>query len=31
MDYFGINDLVELPAPKDFSDEGNEIGTEQDI
>ena len=31
MDYFGIHDLVELPAPKDFSDEGNEIGTEQDI
>lgn len=31
MDYFGINELSELPSPKDFSDEGNEIGTEQDI
>jgi len=31
MDYFGINDLVELPAPKDLNAEGNEIGTEQDI
>jgi len=31
MDYFGINDLVELPTPKDFDDEENEIGTEQDI
>lgn len=30
-DYFGINELSELPSPKDFSDEGNEIGTEQDI
>ena len=31
MDYFGINELSELPSPKDFSDEGNEIGAEQDI
>jgi segregation and condensation protein B len=31
MDYFGINDLTELPVPKDFRDEENEIGTEQDI
>lgn len=26
MDYFGINDLKELPTPKDFSREENEIG-----
>lgn len=31
MDYFGINHLTELPAPKDFRDEENEIGTQQDI
>ena len=31
MDYFGINDLSELPSPKDFADEGNEIGSEQDL
>ena len=31
MDYFGINELSELPTPKDFSDESNEIGTEQDL
>ena len=31
MDYFGINDLTELPSPKDFTDEGNEIGAEQDV
>jgi len=28
MDYFGINDLKELPTPKDFSQEENTIGTE---
>lgn len=26
MEYFGINDLSELPAPKDFSAEANTIG-----
>ena len=26
MDYFGINDLKELPTPKDFAREENEIG-----
>ena len=26
MDYFGINDLKELPTPKDFSTPDNEIG-----
>ena len=31
MDYFGINQLSELPTPKDFSDEGSEIGAEQDV
>lgn len=31
MDYFGINELSELPSPKDFSGEDNEIGTEQDV
>ncbi|MEQ9402596.1 MAG: SMC-Scp complex subunit ScpB [Cyclobacteriaceae bacterium] len=30
MDYFGINDLKELPTPKDFSTEENTIGKEQD-
>lgn len=28
MDYFGINDLSELPTPKDFSDEENQIGNQ---
>ena len=28
MDYFGINDLKELPTPKDFSQEENAIGLE---
>lgn len=28
MDYFGINDLKELPTPKDFSQEENTIGEE---
>ncbi len=28
MDYFGINDLKELPTPKDFKMEENSIGTE---
>lgn len=27
MDYFGINDIKELPTPKDFSPSENEIGT----
>lgn len=31
MDYFGINELSELPTPKDFSLEANEIGEEKDI
>lgn len=30
MDYFGINDLRELPTPKDFSAEENTIGEEQE-
>ena len=28
MDYFGINDLKDLPTPKDFATEENEIGAE---
>ena len=31
MDYFGINDLSDLPTPKDFTHEANEIGDEKDI
>lgn len=30
MDYFGINDLKELPTPKDFSTEENSIGEEKE-
>lgn len=30
MDYFGINDLKELPTPKDFTSEENSIGEEQE-
>jgi segregation and condensation protein B len=30
MDYFGINDIKDLPQPKDFSQEANEIGEEKD-
>jgi len=30
MDYFGINDLKELPTPKDFAAEENIIGDSQD-
>lgn len=30
MDYFGINDLKELPTPKDFSKEENTIGEENE-
>lgn len=30
MDYFGINDLKDLPTPKDFSPEENEIGRKSD-
>ena len=30
MDYFGINDLKELPTPKDFSTEENTIGEESE-
>ena len=30
MDYFGINDLNELPTPKDFINEENEIGSEKE-
>jgi len=29
MEYFGINDLEELPTPKDFSQEENKIGEER--
>ena len=29
MDYFGINDLKELPTPKDFTTEENTIGEEK--
>lgn len=28
MEYFGINDLKDLPTPKDFSQEENQIGKE---
>ena len=28
MDYFGINDLKDLPTPKDFATEENEIGVQ---
>ena len=31
MDYFGINEINELPTPKDFAKEGSEIGDEQVI
>ena len=31
MDYFGINELSDLPTPKDFSHEANEIGDEKEI
>ncbi len=31
IDYFGINNLDELPKPKDFTPEKNEIGERQDI
>lgn len=30
MDYFGINDIKELPTPKDFATEENEIGTQSE-
>ena len=30
MDYFGINDLKELPIPKDFAMEANAIGEIKD-
>lgn len=30
MDYFGINDLKDLPTPKDFVSEENEIGSEKE-
>jgi len=29
MEYFGINDLNDLPTPKDFNTEGNIIGEEK--
>ena len=29
MDYFGINELVELPTPKDFAPQENEIGNKE--
>ena len=31
MDYFGINNLNELPTIKDFSEEENRIGDESRI
>lgn len=31
MEYFGINDLSELPMPKDFSNETNVIGENPDL
>lgn len=31
MEYFGINDLAELPIPKDFSTETNTIGENTDL
>lgn len=30
MDYFGINDLKDLPTPKDFATEENEIGNQME-
>jgi len=30
MDYFGINDLNDMPTPKDFKKEENEIGESRD-
>lgn len=30
MEYFGINDLKDLPTPKDFADKENEIGEESE-
>jgi len=30
MDYFGINDLSELPTPRDFAKEANEIGEQKE-
>ena len=29
MDYFGINDIRELPTPKDFVQEENTIGNDE--
>jgi segregation and condensation protein B len=31
MEYFGINDLAELPTPKEFSSETNSIGENLDV
>lgn len=31
MEYFGINDLAELPTPKDFANEVNTIGESADL
>ncbi|HEY3402013.1 MAG TPA: SMC-Scp complex subunit ScpB [Ohtaekwangia sp.] len=31
MEYFGINDLAELPAPKEFTTETNVIGENSDL
>jgi segregation and condensation protein B len=31
MEYFGINDLAELPTPKEFSTETNTIGENMDL
>ncbi len=30
MDYFGINDIKELPTPKDFVEQDNSIGKEEE-
>lgn len=31
MEYFGINDISDLPAPKDFTSEINTIGEDKDL
>jgi segregation and condensation protein B len=30
MEYFGINTLTDLPQPKDFTSEANQIGEVKD-
>jgi segregation and condensation protein B len=31
MEYFGINDLAELPTPKEFTNEANTIGESAEL